>query len=365
MGVWTPGPGPTDGDDTFQGDATAEAADGGIGNDTLIGAGGDDTLDGGDGDDILFGFSASPFQSSQSLIESNLLIGGLGHDVLFGAGGTDALRGGDGSDTLVGNGGVDEYDGGAGFDIANIRRIGAISDYVFDFSLIEGAQGLDPDGNMLISIESFAILGGSGSEQIIGGSLGDALNGFGGGDVLFGGGGDDRLSGLDGTDLLHGQAGDDVLVLLGELAEAGDVFDGGEGFDTLEVAGFGGAASGVTLSDLSSVEQIRFVQLSPSGSGLLSLALRFAQASNAFPTNTHVVGSVGTDFLVFASLDPDSASIDLSQWTFEQWTPGQNFFGDPASDQVQIFGGDGAELSVRLGYRRSHRRRPLRVAARR
>ena len=55
MGIWTPGPGPTAGDDVFVGDATSEIASGGAGNDTLNGGAGNDTLIGGLGDDTLIG----------------------------------------------------------------------------------------------------------------------------------------------------------------------------------------------------------------------------------------------------------------------------------------------------------------------
>jgi Ca2+-binding RTX toxin-like protein len=53
MGVWSPGPGPTDGADVFTGDETNETADGGFGNDTLNGGGGDDTLDGACGEYLM------------------------------------------------------------------------------------------------------------------------------------------------------------------------------------------------------------------------------------------------------------------------------------------------------------------------
>jgi Ca2+-binding RTX toxin-like protein len=69
MGVWTPGPGPTNGNDTFVGNGTNETADGGAGNDTLNGNGGSDTL-----------------------------IGGAGNDTLNGGAGADTLVGGDGDD---------------------------------------------------------------------------------------------------------------------------------------------------------------------------------------------------------------------------------------------------------------------------
>ena len=44
MGVWSAGPGPTDGDDASTDDGTNETAGGGNGNYTLIGAGGDNAL---------------------------------------------------------------------------------------------------------------------------------------------------------------------------------------------------------------------------------------------------------------------------------------------------------------------------------
>jgi serralysin len=53
MGVWTPGPGATGGDDTYEGDATNETVDGLGGNDTLRGRGGGDTLTGGLGQDVF------------------------------------------------------------------------------------------------------------------------------------------------------------------------------------------------------------------------------------------------------------------------------------------------------------------------
>ena len=55
MGIWIPGPGPTDGNDTFTGNSTNETAAGGLGDDTLNGNGGDDILRGNDGNDILDG----------------------------------------------------------------------------------------------------------------------------------------------------------------------------------------------------------------------------------------------------------------------------------------------------------------------
>jgi glucose/arabinose dehydrogenase len=58
MPSWTPGPGPTAGDDIGVGDPGIDTLNGGNGADTLSGRGGGDTLNGGEGDDFLYGFAA-------------------------------------------------------------------------------------------------------------------------------------------------------------------------------------------------------------------------------------------------------------------------------------------------------------------
>src|SRR5262245_11556236 len=93
MGVWTPGPGATGGDDNFTGDATAETADGLAGNDALHGEGGDDhliggsgsdTLDGGDGADTLDGGDGDDlFIQSTNFVSADTITGGAGFDLLF------------------------------------------------------------------------------------------------------------------------------------------------------------------------------------------------------------------------------------------------------------------------------------------
>jgi len=97
MGIWTPGPGPTAGDDTFTGDATSEIANGGGGNDTLNGGGGNDQIDGGDGNDTLDGGFGL-----------DVVYGGAGDDVLINSsyiGAGETLDGGDGLDTILVTGG--------------------------------------------------------------------------------------------------------------------------------------------------------------------------------------------------------------------------------------------------------------------
>ena len=94
MGVWTPGVGPTSGDDVFIGDGTAEIASGGAGNDTLNGGDGDDTLVGGAGDDRLnggAGVDTAIFSGRQSdYVVSSPNAGGI---LVAGPDGTDFLNG--------------------------------------------------------------------------------------------------------------------------------------------------------------------------------------------------------------------------------------------------------------------------------
>jgi Ca2+-binding RTX toxin-like protein len=89
------------GDDTIDSTLLSAArlrvrADGGAGNDVLLGGDGDDVLSGGDGADVIFAGSGD-----------NVAFGGAGDDVLRGEEGDDFLDGGAGDDILIGNAGDD------------------------------------------------------------------------------------------------------------------------------------------------------------------------------------------------------------------------------------------------------------------
>lgn len=127
-------------------------ANGGDGDDTLIGGDGNDTLSGGGG--------------------RNVIVGNAGDDRLTGANGRDSIVGGTGNDRLYGNGANDTLDGGDGVD---------------------------------------RLFGGSGNDSLLGGSSNDKLYGESDNDTLIGGKGNDILDGGDGTDLAVKDAGD-ILV---------------------------------------------------------------------------------------------------------------------------------------------------------
>ncbi|AHE55184.1 hypothetical protein NX02_17550 [Sphingomonas sanxanigenens DSM 19645 = NX02] len=123
------------GDDILYGYAGNDVLEGGDGNDTLRGGLGNDTLDGGDGNDSLLGEEGD-----------NILIGGAGRDTVYGAGGVDTIDGGDGNDTLRGGVDNDVIEGGAGDDTI----LGETGD-----DIITGGAGRD------------TMLGGAGADTFV------------------------------------------------------------------------------------------------------------------------------------------------------------------------------------------------------
>jgi VCBS repeat-containing protein len=179
--------------------------------DTILGRAGHDRIDGGKGDDLLFGGSGK-----------DKLDGGQGNDALFGGSGNDKLEGDKGNDFLFGGSGHDRLEGGKGDD------------------LLFGGAGHDK------------LDGGDGNDRLHGGSGNDRLEGGDGRDSLLGGSGNDRLDGGKGNDFLDGGAGSDIVKggkgndranynvsenLGPDFADIGthDIYDGGQGFDTLQL----------------------------------------------------------------------------------------------------------------------------------
>lgn len=141
--------------------------------------------------------------------------GGAGDDILVGGSAVNVLVGGDGDDTLLGGSGndilwadsVDGAEGATGNDLV----IGGAGD---DFIAGDGSEGGDDfiygfDGND-------TILAGGGDDYVEGGNHDDRIYGGdgaeGSSDQLFGGGGNDFIDGGVGTDTIDGGAGRDFLV---------------------------------------------------------------------------------------------------------------------------------------------------------
>ena len=105
------------GNDTLVVDSNVKAditANGGSGNDVMIGGGGNDRLNGGSGNDIIAGRGGNDCINGGS--GNDRLSGGAGNDRIDGGRGNDVLLGGSGNDTLNGGRGNDYLDGGKGHD---------------------------------------------------------------------------------------------------------------------------------------------------------------------------------------------------------------------------------------------------------
>ncbi|MEO1093962.1 MAG: calcium-binding protein [Cyanobacteria bacterium J06638_28] len=223
------------GDDFFDARETLTPVDanGGRGNDELLGGAGDDTLKGKIGNDFLSGGNGV-----------DTLVGGVGNDVVLGDKGNDIADLGSGNDRFIWNNGdgSDFIHGGSGFDITQVNGADGAGD---EFELIQvDGQAIFNRLNLGLftltneNIEQFEINGQGGDDAFTvgdltgtkvetvvfsGGEGNDFFNASGtltpvvadggnGDDILIGGAGNDILIGGDGADLLIGGAGNDILI---------------------------------------------------------------------------------------------------------------------------------------------------------
>jgi len=78
--------------------------------------------------------------------------------------------------------------------------------------------------------------GGAGNDLLLGGNGSDSLDGGAGNDLLDGGNGNDSLDGGSGSDIiLAGNGSDDANYTLSENTGSTNYYDGGKGFDTLQL----------------------------------------------------------------------------------------------------------------------------------
>ena len=203
-----------------------EQANGGDFNDTLIGSDGSDRLYGGDGNDDLSGGSGNDTLTGGDGDDN--LYGGDGDDTLDGGAGNDFVYGGDGDDIIIQSGsGRQHYDGGNGVDTYKID-IAAWADYDFEIAvnLSTGFSGLPnyPDHLKNDSLVNF--------ENVDWSNIGwDVyLTGDEDSNSLTSGIGNDTLDGGAGTNSLTGGLGDDTYKY--NYSGSDTIFDIG-GRDTL------------------------------------------------------------------------------------------------------------------------------------
>ncbi|BAZ50193.1 hemolysin-type calcium-binding protein [Nostoc sp. NIES-4103] len=238
-----------------------------VGNAIIYGNGGNDSITTGNGNDYLYGGSGN-----------DTLNAGAGNDTLgnsiYGEAGNDVLNAGDGNDTIYasdGSLGVEQIDGGQGFDYLSLDNSAATSNLSVTYT--NSTNGTVSNGTTFKNIESLRLITGSGNDTInvtvagnaiiygnggndsittgngndnlSGGAGNDTLNAGADNDALYGGAGNDSLNagagndfldGGDGNDVINGGNGDDEIDYGGILASPGvDTIDGGLGNDSLDI----------------------------------------------------------------------------------------------------------------------------------
>jgi Ca2+-binding RTX toxin-like protein len=186
-----------------------------------------------DGDDSFTGAGSAnltgPATGSTAFTEDVTVYGGVGNDTLRGGDGDDTLSGGPGNDTFTTGTAADGADkmvgGGAlttpvGYDTADYStRIVALVGALTLLNDGVGHSGADTTGTLL------APAPGSEGDNI----AADIL-------VIKGGAGNDTITGNDtGGNILSGNGGNDTFVQSAVLS-ANDVFNGGDGLDTVTYA---------------------------------------------------------------------------------------------------------------------------------
>jgi Ca2+-binding RTX toxin-like protein len=157
---------------------------------------------------------------------------------------------------LVNNGAV-AVSGGAP-TVANTSLIRVFGVGGNDVITLNEAGGALPAANLQGGAGNDTLTGGSGGDQLFGQSGRDTLLGKGGFDFLFGGNENDTLTGGDADDQAFGQSGNDRMIW--NPGDDTDLNEGGDGDDTVEVNGGGGAEQFTTTANGT---RVRFDRLNP------------------------------------------------------------------------------------------------------
>ena len=202
--------------DTLEGDAAANAIDGGGGDDLFYGSGGGDSFKAAanTASTVSYEKTNSNITAYLSADKQSLNAGGAAGDKfthiahltgsasfenkLYGDAKDNLLTGGALNDTLVGGAGKDTLVGGGGTDLVSYED--ADDGQGVNLSLVTGGVSGNAAGDQYSSIEH--VDGTAFDDQITGNETANHLKGLAGNDVLIGGGGSDTLDGGDGDDIL-------------------------------------------------------------------------------------------------------------------------------------------------------------------
>jgi Ca2+-binding RTX toxin-like protein len=316
-------------------------------------------------DDILIGSAAA-----------DVLNAGAGNDVVYAGDGNDIINAGDGSDRVDGGdgndivqtqtgAGSDIIDGGSGFDRAIVTATGAGDTYVIAPYTLGGViyAGINAQSTAGIdvsttNVEEIVLHAGAGADTIliqgdlstagvaqstviVYGGVGDdvidasglvgsppveaELYGEGGNDTITGGGNNDIIDGGAGVDQLRGNDGDDILIAGGNtnVAQAGEIYDGGNGVDTLRIGVGAVLPNGfhqVGFFNATQVLSIERLEFGDTALGDNQVVFTTAQMGGGIANDATIVGSSNRDTLLFLALGSGAYSLAGTSYTFENWT---------------------------------------------
>jgi Ca2+-binding RTX toxin-like protein len=250
------------GNDTLIGNSSNNILNGYAGNDTMIGGLGNDTYyvdsssdvvteSSGQGTDTVKSSSISLNLSNYSNVE-NLTLTGSSNLNLTGNSSANTLTGNSGNNIIDGGTGIDTMIGGAGNDT---YYVDSSSDVVTENSG-EGTDTIQSSATLTIAanVENLTLTGSSAingtgntlSNTITGNGANNILSGGNGYDTLIGGDGNDTLNGGNGNDILVGGLGDDTFVVNTTRDTVTEALD--EGTDTIQ--------SSVTFTIATNVENL-------------------------------------------------------------------------------------------------------------
>jgi Ca2+-binding RTX toxin-like protein len=228
---------------SITGNSGDNVLDGRGGNDRLIGGGGDDTYVVDRAGDIVIEGSNAGIDTVRSQldyvlganIENLVLEMPSSDDPARGAGNEldNKIWGSDGDDILDGRGGDDTLSGGSGHNT-----------YIVDSAEDKVIQWLDVWSSGTVRASVSYVLGANVSELILSGSanlngtgnaIWNRIEGNGGNNILRGEGGNDQLIGGFGRDQIYGGDGDDYIYIDKSHIMAGEIYDGGAGYDRVEL----------------------------------------------------------------------------------------------------------------------------------
>jgi Ca2+-binding RTX toxin-like protein len=268
------------------------------------------------------------------------------------------------------NGGAVAVQGGTP-TVANTDLIQVFGQAGNDTITLDEANGALPRAQLFGGAGNDTLTGGSGGDMLFGQAGNDTLLGKGGNDFLFGGAGNDTLTGGDGDDQVFGEAGNDRFIW--NPGDDTDLFEGGDGVDTVEVNG-GNGDEVFTLT--ANGARVRFDRLNPAPFSIdigttENLVLNMNGGNDSFSAtgnlaalisvtvdggtgNDTILGSNGADLLlggdgndfIDGQVGNDVADLGAGDDVF-QWDPGDGsdtVDGQDGTDTLLFNGSGGGEI---------------------